>query len=106
MYHYSQLTLPVPAVIVVTLLELTVAVEPESPAPIIIVFVDGYLSITTPDAPLERPTIAEPFHESAWPPEPVFAEGAAGGVAFPEPFPPLALVTELPVIVEAKPAPP
>jgi hypothetical protein len=38
MCHYAaQLTLPVPAVIVVTLKDPSVAVEPVSPAPIVIV---------------------------------------------------------------------
>jgi hypothetical protein len=37
-FHYAaQLTFPVPAVIVVTLFAPTVAVEPVSPAPIVIV---------------------------------------------------------------------
>jgi hypothetical protein len=35
--HYAQLTFPEPAVIVVTLFELTVAVVPVSPAPRVIV---------------------------------------------------------------------
>jgi hypothetical protein len=49
---YVKLTVPVPAVIVVTLNppdgEL---VEPVSPAPIVIVLVSGYFSITTPEPP-------------------------------------------------------
>jgi hypothetical protein len=36
MCHYAQLTFPVPAVIVVTLLPPTIAVEPVKPAPIVI----------------------------------------------------------------------
>jgi hypothetical protein len=43
--------MPVPAVIVVTLNNPSVAVEPVSPAPIKIVKVLGYLSITTPEPP-------------------------------------------------------
>jgi hypothetical protein len=39
MCHYAQLTFPVPAVIVVTLYEPLVAVEPVRPAPIVMVFV-------------------------------------------------------------------
>jgi len=42
----------VPAVIVVTLKLPSVAVEPVNPAPIVMVFVAGYLRITTPDPPL------------------------------------------------------
>jgi hypothetical protein len=42
MSHYAaQLTLPVPAVIVVTLLRPTVVVVPVKPAPIVIVKADG-----------------------------------------------------------------
>jgi hypothetical protein len=37
MCHYDQLTFPVPAVIVVTLKEPSVAVEPVSPGPMVIV---------------------------------------------------------------------
>jgi hypothetical protein len=37
MCHYAQLTFPVPAVIVVTLYEPSVDVEPVKPAPIVIV---------------------------------------------------------------------
>jgi len=41
MCHYPQLTFPVPAVIVETLKEPSVAVEPVNPAPIVIVTVFG-----------------------------------------------------------------
>jgi hypothetical protein len=37
MCHYAQLTFPVPAVIVVILLEPEVVVDPVNPAPIVIV---------------------------------------------------------------------
>jgi hypothetical protein len=39
MCHYDQLTFPVPAVIVVTLNDPSVAVDPVKPAPIVIVLV-------------------------------------------------------------------
>jgi len=52
MCHYAaQLTLPVPAVIIVTLLAPTVEVVPVKPAPIVIVKFEAYLKITTPDPP-------------------------------------------------------
>jgi hypothetical protein len=41
MCHYAQLTFPVPAVIVVTLKEPSVVVEPVKPAPIVIVLPVG-----------------------------------------------------------------
>jgi hypothetical protein len=41
MCHYAQLTFPVPAVIVVTLSDPTVAVDPVKPAPMVIVKLDG-----------------------------------------------------------------
>jgi hypothetical protein len=41
MYYYNQLTLPVPAVIVVTLSDPTVAVVPVKPDPITILIVFG-----------------------------------------------------------------
>jgi hypothetical protein len=52
MCHYAQLTFPVPAVIVATVCEPSVAVEPVSPAPIVIVpLAVRYLRITTPEPP-------------------------------------------------------
>ena len=51
MCHYAQLTFPVPAVIVVTLLAPTVDVEPVRPAPIVMVLLLGYRKITTPALP-------------------------------------------------------
>jgi hypothetical protein len=41
MCHYAQLTFPVPAVIVVTLNDPSVAVEPVKPAPTVIVKLFG-----------------------------------------------------------------
>jgi len=52
MCHYAKLTFPVPAVIVVTLSLPTVVVVPVRPAPMVIVAVDGYLRITTPEPPV------------------------------------------------------
>jgi len=60
----------VPAVIVVTLSEPVVAVEPVKPAPIVIVFELEYLKITTPDPPF-FPGVAPPTY-SPPPPPPVF----------------------------------
>jgi hypothetical protein len=67
MCHYAQLTFPVPAVIVVTLFELTVAVVPVKPAPRVIVLVFGYLNITIPEPPTPPVLLLFPP-----PPPPVF----------------------------------
>jgi len=96
MCHYAQLTFPEPAVIVVTLFEPTVEVEPVKPAPIVIVKVVGYLRITRPVPPF----LATPFPPPA--PLPVLAPPAT----LPFPFPPAALVTAEPVIELESPAPP
>jgi hypothetical protein len=49
---YVQLTVPVPAVIVVTFSEPDVPVVPVSPAPKTSVLAAGYRRITIPDPPL------------------------------------------------------
>jgi hypothetical protein len=52
MCHYDQLTFPEPAVSVALLYPPLAALSvPIKPAPIVIVFVLGYLSITTPEPP-------------------------------------------------------
>jgi hypothetical protein len=51
MCHYVQLTFPVPEVIVVTLFDPTVAVEPVKPDPIVMVNPLGYCKITIPEPP-------------------------------------------------------
>jgi hypothetical protein len=48
---YAQETLPVPAVMVVTLKPPDEDVEPVKPAPIVIVYVSEYLRITIPEPP-------------------------------------------------------
>jgi hypothetical protein len=69
--HYAQLTVPVPAVILVTLNPpLAAAVEPVKPAPIVIVLVSGYFKTTIPEPPL--PPACELPPEPP-PPLPVFA---------------------------------
>jgi hypothetical protein len=76
MCHYVQLTFPVPAVIVATVSEPTVAVEPVRPAPIVIVpALVRYLRITIPEPPLPPlPKIGAAFLKPPPPPPPpVFA---------------------------------
>ena len=73
--HYAQLTFPVPEVIVVTLSEPTVAVEPASPDPIVIVKACGYRRITIPEPP-ELPFRVKSLEAPPPPPPPVF--GVAG----------------------------
>jgi hypothetical protein len=59
LFYYAQDTLPVPAVIVVTLCEPSVAVLPVNPAPIVIVpSAVRYLRITTPEPP--EPELSPP----------------------------------------------
>jgi hypothetical protein len=121
MCHYTKLTFPVPAVIVVILYGALVVVEPVSPAPIVIVFESEYLKITTPEppfpllpetllqAPEPLPVLAvafelnvplKPFVAPPVPAVPVFGSNLA------TPPPPPARVTDEPVIDEATPLPP
>jgi hypothetical protein len=90
MCHYTQLTFPVPAVIVVTLNPPAGAgVEPVKPAPIVIVLLSGYLSITIP----ELPGPATLLEEEPPPPPPLFTVASPGVVAYaplaPPPVPPV-----------------
>ena len=108
MRHYAaQLTLPVPAVIVVTLSSPSVAVDPVRPAPIVIVNADGYLKITIPDPPAPPPMRAVFPPEPPSPPSPRFAVPLAPLISrsLAPPRPPVAKVIEVPVIRLADPAP-
>jgi hypothetical protein len=88
MCHYAaQLTLPVPAVTVVTLFAPTVDVEPVNPAPIVIVKAAGYRRITTPDPPVAEEV---PLVNLPPPPPPVLIAPEVGWpVKPPLPPPPL-----------------
>jgi hypothetical protein len=73
MCHYAQLTFPVPAVNVDTLNPpLGAAVDPVSPAPIVIVLVSGYFNIIIPEPPALPPLFpVGPYGEPPLPPPPV-----------------------------------
>jgi hypothetical protein len=116
----------VPAVTVVTLNPPAVAVERVRPPPgLEIVFVSGYLMMTTPEPP-EAPRPPGPLFPPPPPPPPVLvppADAFAGegdgpplppppvppvpaGPTLVDPPPPPARVTEVPVIEDAVPLPP